>query len=157
MESTLSCDPNSLSIIHPVDENNSVVSIPLASYISVERDAFRERYENAWYIAAKNRLSSELSAVIDRCKEWGKSAGGLGVSGPIADDILHHYEFCRLKCATYIGRGYLIDQTLNFIYTETPRSVRVGTSGSIDGATVGRSGSVSVISVIYQDQHFHLG
>ncbi len=145
MESLLSCDATCPlpSIIYPVDENDNdnVVMIPLSSYVSEVQDIHREKYENAWYTSSKNRLSFELRTVIDRYKEWRRTGGRLNVPGPVADEILHHYEWCRLKCSTFIGRDELINEAQNLIYNEGCKSERC-----INVAIIGKSGSVSTVT-----------
>jgi hypothetical protein len=111
-------------IMEPVSERGEVVCIPLASYISDVKDDSRLQYEIAWYEMASGRLHSELSAIIERYKQWEMDGCGIGMSGKDLDEILHHYEWCRAKCATFVGREDLVQECMNVIYPHTDSMVQ---------------------------------
>jgi hypothetical protein len=111
-------------IMEPVSERGEVVSIPLASYISDVKDDSRLQYEIAWYEMASGRLHSELSAIIERYKQWEMDGCGIGMSGKDLDEILHHYEWCRAKCATFVGREDLVQECMNVICPHTDSMVQ---------------------------------
>jgi hypothetical protein len=151
MESFLSCKSGNLSIVDVLDENNQKVSVPLASYITAEtepKDEHRLRYEKYWYETASKRLSHELSLLIDKCKQWEVNGAGLNIPGVIVDEMHHHYEWCRLKCSTFVGREDLISQTMQFIYGTRDEGVTVGRLSKISGAIIGKSGSVIFILLL---------
>jgi hypothetical protein len=148
MESFLRCSSDSDidAIIDVVDEHCARVCIPLSSYTSPDdqKDEFRLKYEDAWYDVMSKRLSSELSTLIDRSKQWDMNGGGLNVRGSIVDEILHHYEWCREKCSSFVGREGLIEEVMDLIYGEVSEMPgKVGRLSGVNGAVVGKSGSVS--------------
>ena len=110
------------------------------------KDEYLKRYENAWYHAAKKRLSVELTSLIDEYKQWQRCGGRLNVPGAVASEFVHHYDWCRLKCSTFIGREDLIREGMEWVYKKDSLAVEnVGKFRCITGAIVGKSGSVSVI------------
>jgi hypothetical protein len=148
MESFLRCSSDSDidAIIDVVDEHGARVCIPQSSYTlpAGQKDEFRLKYEDAWYDVISKRLSSELSVLIDRSKQWDMNGGGLNVRGSVVDEILHHYEWCREKCSSFVGREDLIEEVMDLIYGKAlEKPGKAGRLSRVNGAIVGKSGSVS--------------
>jgi hypothetical protein len=148
MESFLRCsaDGDTDAIIDVVDEHGATVCIPLSSYTlpADQKDEFLLKYEDAWYTVVSKRLLNELSVLIDRSKQWDMNAGGLNVRGSIVDEFIHHYQWCRAKSSSFVGREGLIDEVMDLIYGESfEASGSVNRLSRVNGAIVGKSGSVS--------------
>jgi hypothetical protein len=163
MENILNRATNSgtdAAIIDIVDKTGAKVYIPLSSYTlpDDQKDEFRLKYEEVWYNVVSKRLSSELSVLIDKSKQWDMSGGVLNLRGSIVNEILHHYEWCREKCSSFVGREGLIEEVIELIYGNMSkpdvhqiRNLDTSTGDMTDiinrlrrvnGAIVGKSGAV---------------
>jgi hypothetical protein len=147
MQEFLHCSSNGDidPIMNVVDEHGARVCIPLSSYTSPDdqKDELRLKYEDAWYAVMSNRLLSELSVLIERSQQWDVDGCGLNVRGSIVDEILHHYDWCRMKCSSFVGREGLIEEVMDLIYGEVSEVPgNVGRLSRVNGAIVGKSGSV---------------
>jgi hypothetical protein len=68
---------------------------------------------------ASKRLHNDLSALINKYKQWQSDGDGMNMSGKDLDEVLHHYEWCRVKCSTFVGRGELVDECIDAIYSQS--------------------------------------
>jgi WD40 repeat protein len=74
-------------------------------------------YLDEWRKDVQGMLSRELEKIITMKDRWNANGDGVGMSGDILADILHHSAWAHEKCFSFVGREQLIDQITNQIWT----------------------------------------
>ena len=64
---------------------------------------------------ATSSLEASLRSVVAQKEAWAEHGGGLGLPGALLSEMLHHSAFALAKCATFVGRRGLLDQTAAFL------------------------------------------
>lgn len=75
-----------------------------------------------YFESFKNFIESKISNSLDDIKksqiEWNKDGMGVGLEGIKLTEMLHHCNFAKEKCSTFIGREHLVKSVLDLVHTE---------------------------------------
>ena len=80
-----------------------------------EGNAKQAEYLKQFKSFATSSLEASLRSVVAQKEAWAEHGGGLGLSGALLSEMLHHSAFAHAKCTTFVGRRGLLDQTAAFL------------------------------------------
>jgi hypothetical protein len=64
-----------------------------------------------------SKLEASLESIIAKQELWSEHGAGVGLSGALLTEILHHYAFAHEKCSTFVARQGLVQQAMQHIKT----------------------------------------
>jgi hypothetical protein len=133
------------------DDHDPIIdySVLVASYLKND-DSWKD-YIQVWEHDARCRLEKNLGELIDLRKQWFRDGCGVGISGSLLSEMLHHSKWAAEKCSNFTGRSELLNEMLRLIYlpnrssygSESARSRRKLWAFKRQTTTTGRRPSLS--------------
>ena len=68
-----------------------------------------------------SRFEMSLTSIIETQKQWYEDGNGVGIPGEKLFEMLHHCNFAKEKCVTFIGQNDVICSTLDAIKKDNRR------------------------------------
>lgn len=122
-------------------------------------------YLQQWEIDTTSMLREELQLVMDRRERWAQDGEGLGMAGKKADEILHHVEWMRGKCSSFVGREAVLGQCIAIVKQwqlnrRTQESTPVAQYGAVSlfvtgGPGSGKSACMSQLALLLAQEKAH--
>ena len=126
----------------PIENINKLEGPSLVSYIA--QDSSFKTYLDMFKSKMMSTLSAELRSVIERVQSWEKDGNGIGLSGQVINEMIHHCKILHDKCKSFKGRDDLIQNSLQYIRSNVDEIKVLEISLSITG--ISGSGKTALMS-----------
>ena len=116
VEGGIDCNENPSAATAGTDTDASVSDRPQS--LSSAVDTYRGEFETF----ALSFLTTALQRIIDRQKRWAQDGEGLNLGGQVLGELLHHYQWGRVKCASFAGREAILAQAMDRLFAQDTSS-----------------------------------
>ena len=111
----------------------------IATSMSSELDRVASLAIETWARRSRELVLADLQALAAAKTRWNDNGGGVGLSGTVLEEVLHHLEFVWSNGKRYLDRDGLLESILQTITSDDDTSF-MGKTGGLGGLTLCISG-----------------